>query len=90
MGMLISNAFSGRDLQNAKTLLIEARRHGLDIDGLIGLLTSKIGPAQQTEQRGICPSCGRAFLHRERGEAGDLLPIWSCYKCWYSKYEDVP
>ena len=88
--MLSVAAYSMGSLQDARSLLIEARADGLSIDQVIAVIDAgmppvgAVSPARPGEWR--CPSCGRFVLVRPRGVSA---PVWVCPACRWSVYEGV-
>ena len=83
-------AYTTGSLQDARSLLIEARRKRLTLDQVITAIERRlppvdsVTPARRTEQP--CPSCGRFVLVRPRGVAE---PVLVCPACRWSIYEGV-
>lgn len=84
------DAYTTGSLQDARSLLFDARREGLDLDQVLRDLDRRLPPvltttpAPSVEQ--ICPSCGRFVLVRPKGVRE---PVLACPSCRYSRYEGV-
>lgn len=88
------HAYTAGSLQDARSLVIEARREGLSLVELQALLDRAVpaGGAVLTAARRVsgsgrgetvCPSCGRFVMVQPRGVSE---PVLVCPSCRYSEY----
>ena len=77
-------AYSNRDLQNLRSVLIRAKREKIKIDALLLLVERSIDVPKQEKQKtkksnSICPSCGKIGWGRICD--GNMF----CVRCRYSR-----